>query len=62
MNEVLEIIIGHLIMWVIIFGIALAQFNNIKLAIKATVMFLILLYLFFGYFFLIIYMGGHIPI
>ena len=62
MNEIITVISEHLTIWIISFIIILAQLKDIKLAAKATGMFLVLLYLFFGYFFLIIYMGGHLTI
>ena len=55
-------ILEHLVLWIFIFFIALAQINDLKQATQATALFLILLYLFLGIFFIIIYMGGHIPI
>lgn len=62
MYEIIRTISEYFIIWVISFIIILAQLEDIKLAAKATAMFLILLYLFFGYLFLIVYMGGHLTI
>ena len=55
-------ILEHIALWVIVFIIALAQVKDFKHAAQATGLFLIILYLFLGYFYLIIRMGGHIPI
>ena len=54
------IIIQHLIIWIVIFLIIASQANNIKEALKGTGLFLVLLYMFFGYLYLIVYLGGHL--
>ena len=53
-------ILEHLALWVLVFLIAAAQCDNLKDTLKATGLFIVLLYLFMGGFFLIIFCGGHI--
>ena len=62
MDEVIRIVFEHLFIWVTVFIVACGQTENIKEASVITIMFMILLYTFFAYFYIIIKMGGHIPI